>query len=158
MTRSLPARIRWWWAGDRVHRHVVVESSVMGRAAVINTITAAALGGGVLQLASASGSHLISTWGGQPLDITWSLALLVAAVLVWASVFRGNDIDGAVLELGAIALFVLATAAYGVALWVQGDPRNAGFVLALTYAAASNSTGRALLLWRRMRSLTKAVR
>lgn len=148
----------WVWRfkatlfADRVVRHKVVETTVMGRGAVLVLSAFMAVVAGV-QFASQSASKVMETYGGHTASLLWATALMLSSILIWsARMFQQYPHIALILEIPGTLLLALGLVIYGFAVWQSGGFSGSTFAILLTWSSATNLIGRAYMLLVRSRS------
>lgn len=129
----------------------------MGLAAVINA--ACWLGAlGVLQLIGVKVSTSLQMFGGRPLDIAWSISLVLGCITAITAglVARGEDHELAmVLERYAVLFLTVAVVVYAVAIIVVAGIGGSYVVLAFAGSLLTSMIGRQVLVWRQTRNVVR---
>lgn len=147
--RRTVARLIAPFAADRVVRHRVVETTVMGQGASLVTATCMIFVA-VFQLVTRDASHVVETFGGTLGSVLWSIALLLSSLLVWGGrIFHCKPAVSLALEIPGTFLLGLAIAAYAFTIWGQGGFLGQVFLITLCGAKAVNLLLRAWMLHRR---------
>lgn len=139
-------------AADRVVRHRVVETTVMGQGASLVTATAMFFVA-IFQYWTADASHLVETFGGRVGSILWATSLALSSVLVWGARLCRSQRISLALEIPGTFLLGFGIAAYGFAVWGQTGFSGSTFIIVLAWAKATNLILRAWMLHRRRSSV-----
>ncbi|MCM0622179.1 hypothetical protein [Nocardioides bruguierae] len=103
-------------------------------------------------LLGAEVSRALTREGGQPLDVAWSLCLILGWTLVFASSVMPPGMSGMILERAGLILVSVGATVYGVVLIVGvGGLDGALMLVALDAAAVISCVHRAWELHRRLR-------
>lgn len=145
-------RLRSALHADRIIKHRVIETTVMGQGASLVSATAMLIVA-ILQYWTADSSHLVETFGGAILSYTWATALALSSVLVWAGYFVCNPKIALALEIPGTFLLGIGIASYGFAVWGQNGFEGTAFIIVLTWAKGINLIARAWMLHRRRKSV-----
>lgn len=145
-------RLRSAVHADRVIKHRVIETTVMGQGASLVSATAM-FAIAILQFWTADASQLVETFGGTTLSYTWATALALSAVLVWAGYFVCNPKLALALEIPGTFLLGVGIGAYGFAVLGEKGFEGSAFIIVLTWAKAINLIARAWMLHRRRGSV-----
>lgn len=137
---------------DRVVKHRVIESTVMGQGASLVSATAM-FAVAISQYFLTDASQVVETFGGCVLSLTWATALALSSLLVWGGYLARNPKVALALEVPGTFLLGVGIAAYGFAVLGERGFEGSTFIIALTWAKGVNLIARAWMLHRRRKSV-----